>query len=87
MGSDKIIVYSYPNDWSLDQLNETYLIVNIPATGPDGKEHTQNYYKVPVNFRLPSDDTANPSEATGRPSVNALYKLERNRLYDITILA
>lgn len=85
MGSDKIIVYSYPNDWSLDQLNETYLIVNIPATGPDGKEHTQNYYKVPVNFRLPSDDTANPSEEQ-EAERNALYKLERNRLYDITIL-
>ena len=61
-GTDKIIVYSYPNDWSLRKQNETYLIVNIPATGPNGTEYAQNYYKVPVNFRLPADDTANPSE-------------------------
>ena len=84
-GSDKTVVYSYPNDWSQNQQNETYLIMNIPITGPDGKEYTQNYYKVPVNFRLPSDDTANPSEEQ-EAERDAIYKLERNHLYDITIL-
>lgn len=84
-GSDKTVVYSYPNDWSQDQQNETYLIMNIPITGPDGKEYTQNYYKVPVNFQLPSDDTANPSEEQ-EAERDAIYKLERNHLYDITIL-
>lgn len=84
-GSDKTVVYSYPNDWSQDQQNETYLIMNIPITGPDGKEYTQNYYKVPVNFRLPSDDTANLSEEQ-EAERDAIYKLERNHLYDITIL-
>ena len=82
-GTDKIIVYSYPNDWSLRKQNETYLIVNIPATGPDGTEYAQNYYKVPVNFRLPADDTANPSEEQ-EAERNAIYRLERNHLYDIT---
>ena len=84
-GTDKIIVYSYPNDWSLRKQNETYLIVNIPATGPDGTEYAQNYYKVPVNFRLPADDTANPSEEQ-EAERNAIYRLERNHLYDITVL-
>ena len=84
-GTDKIVVYSYPNDWSLKKQNETYLIVNIPATGPDGKEYAQNYYKVPVNFRIPADDTANPSEEQ-EAERNAIYRLERNHLYDITVL-
>lgn len=84
-GTDKIIVYSYPNDWSLRKQNETYLIVNIPATGPDGTEYALNYYKVPVNFRLPADDTANPSEEQ-EAERNAIYRLERNHLYDITVL-
>lgn len=84
-GTDKVVVYSYPNDWSRQKQNETYLIVNIPATGPDGTEYAQNYYKVPVNFRLPSDDTANPSEEQ-EAERDAIYRLERNHLYDITVL-
>lgn len=83
-GTNKIIVYSYPNDWSLRKQNETYLIVNIPATGPDGTEYAQNYYKVPVNFRLPIDDTTNPSEEQ-EAERNAIYRLERNHMYDITV--
>ena len=84
-GTDKIVVYSYPNDWRQQKQNETYLIVNIPATGPDGTEYAQNYYKVPVNFRLPSDDTANPSEEQ-EAERDAIYKLERKHLYDVTVL-
>lgn len=82
-GKDRIAVYSYPNDWNDNLQNETYLIMNIPVTGPDGKEYVQNYYKVPVNFRLPADNPANPDQEAQQ---KALYKLQRNHLYDITIL-
>lgn len=84
-GKDRIAVYSYPNDWNDNLQNETYLIMNIPVTGPDGKEYIQNYYKVPVNFRLPADDPANPTPDQ-EAQRKALYKLQRNHLYDITIL-
>lgn len=84
-GKDRIAVYSYPNDWNDNLQNETYLIMNIPATGPDGKEYVQNYYKVPVNFRLPADNPADPTPDQ-EAQRKALYKLQRNHLYDITIL-
>lgn len=84
-GKDRIAVYSYPNDWNDNLPNETYLIMNIPAKGPDGKEYVENYYKVPVNFRLPADDPANPTPEQ-EAQRKALYKLQRNHLYDITIL-
>lgn len=84
-GKDRIAVYSYPNDWNDNLQNETYLIMNIPAKGPDGKEYAQNYYKVPVNFRLPADNPADPTPDQ-EARQKALYKLQRNHLYDITIL-
>lgn len=40
---------------------------------------------MPVNFRIPADDTANPSEEQ-EAERNAIYRLERNHLYDITVL-
>lgn len=84
-GKDRIAVYSYPNDWNDNLQNETYLIMNIPAIGPDGKEYAQNYYKVPVNFRLPTETPAEPTPDQ-EAQRKALYKLQRNHLYDITIL-
>lgn len=78
--TNNIIVYSYANDWNDNINNETYLIVNVPVKNTQGEVLLQNYYKVPVNFRLPSG--TNPtSEET-----KALYKIQRNYLYDITVL-
>lgn len=76
---DQVILYSYPNDWNKDIRNETYVIVNIPVISPEGTEISRNYYKVPLNYRLSSNDAATTIE------IEALYKLQRNHLYDIIV--
>lgn len=80
--TNNIITYSYANDWNTVLGNETYLIVNVPVKDASNVLYPLNYYKVPVNYRLPDDDnsTHTPEEEAAR---RALYKLERNRLYDI----
>lgn len=72
----QFILYSYANDWTKDISRETYVLINVPVK--DAGNHTimQNYYRVPVNYRLP-DGTAAQEEG--------LYKLERNHLYDILV--
>lgn len=73
---DQFILYSYANDWTKDTNRETYVLVNVPVKDADNHPITQNYYRVPVNYRLP-DGTAGQEEN--------LYKLERNHLYDILV--
>lgn len=77
--NSRIILYSYPNDWNKNIRNETYAIVNIPVISPEGTEISQNYYKVPLNYRLSSNNAATTAEK------EALYKLQRNYLYDIIV--
>jgi len=79
--SNYIIMYSYANDWNADHDDETYMIVNIPVKDTEGNTHPQNYYRIPLNYLLPSDnDSTNPSDH------EALYKLERNYLYDVLMV-
>ncbi|WP_110312437.1 fimbrial tip adhesin FimD [Dysgonomonas alginatilytica] len=80
--TSSIIAYSYANDWNTTVANETYMIVNVPVT-VSGINYPNNYYRVPVNYRLADNDNANPTPET-EAARQALYKLERNRLYDIT---
>lgn len=71
--AEHLIVYSYPNDWNKEVGNETYLLVNIPLKDAQGRVYMQNYYRIPVNYRLAAGGADNP----------ALYRIERNHLYDI----
>ena len=71
--SNQFILYSYANDWTKDTNRESYVLINVPVKDADGNTTTQNYYKIPVNYRL-SDGSTGQTEN--------LYKLERNRLYD-----
>ena len=74
--SNQFILYSYANDWTKDTNRESYVLINVPVKDADGNTTTQNYYKIPVNYRL-SDGSTGQTEN--------LYKLERNRLYDIRV--
>ena len=72
--------YCYENDWNDDPSRETFIVIKRPVR-VNGQYVENNYYKVPVNFRLPEDsDSMNPSDASH------LYKIERNHIYDITVL-
>lgn len=74
--NNQFILYSYANDWTKDTDRETYVLINVPVKDAGGNTIDQNYYKIPVNYRLP-DGSTNQAES--------LYKLERNRLYDIRV--
>lgn len=81
----KIVMYSYSNDWNDDNNKETYAVINVPLTDASGTNYPQNYYKVPVNYLLPADYPSNPTPEQ-EAAKEALYKLQRNYLYDITVL-
>lgn len=72
----RFILYSYANDWTQNIDRETYVLVNVPVKDGKGTAIPQNYYRIPVNYRLPDGST---------DQVENLYKLERNRLYDIRV--
>lgn len=72
----QIILYSYANDWTKDTNRETYVLINVPVKNAEGTTTTQNYYRIPVNYRLPNGSTG---------QTESLYKLERNHLYDIQV--
>ncbi|WP_029902073.1 fimbrial protein [Prevotella sp. 10(H)] len=74
--NNKIVLYSYANDWNNDPSKETYVIVNVPVTDSQGVEHPQNYYRVPVNYVLSNGNTVDPDS----------YRIHRNYLYDITLV-
>lgn len=81
----KIVLYSYANDWNDDNMKETYVIINVPIKDASNVDHPQNYYRVPVNYLLPADISENPTSEQ-EAARQALYKLQRNYLYDITVL-
>lgn len=80
--ANSIIAYSYANDWNTTLSNETYMIINVPVRNTAGTVYPLNYYKVPVNYRLSAVNNTPPS-ADEEAARQALYKLERNRLYDV----
>lgn len=72
--------YAYENDWSQESDRETYLIVKLSlhakdASGTYGDEKDY-FYRIPVNYRMPVPGMTDEEKA-------ALYKLQRNYLYDI----
>ncbi len=69
---NRIILYSYANDWSGSVADETFIYLNVPIQ--KGAATENHYYKLPVNYRLAADD--------GDPE--HLYKLKRNYIYNIT---
>ena len=71
------VMYAYANDWNDNADNETYIIADIPVKN-DVLGYVHSYYRIPVNYRLSASDD---SEA-----VKDLYKLQRNCLYDISVL-
>lgn len=81
--STNIVVYSYSNDWNSNVNDETYLIVNIPVRDNLSTLHSLNYYKIPVNYRLPEN---NDSPQVSEEARRALYKLQRNYLYDVNVI-
>lgn len=74
--NDWFILYSYANDWTNDIERETYVLINVPIKDAEGTVTNQNYYKIPVNYRLPDGDSGQAGN---------VYKLERNHLYDIRV--
>lgn len=68
----QIVLYSYANDWNGSVANETFVYLNVPVQ--KGASAVNQYYKIPVNYRL--------SASGGDPA--HLYRLRRNYIYDIT---
>ena len=97
-----LVLYSYANDWfdesKANQINQvepivddrqTYILLYAPYG--EGTNKQWYYYKVPVNFRLPTNnDDAIPNEDGGYDMIDPdtyrhLYRLQRNYIYDITV--
>lgn len=97
-----LVLYSYANDWfdesKANQINQvepivddrqTYILLYAPYG--EGTNKQWYYYKVPVNFRLPTNnDDAIPNEDDGYDMIDPdtyrhLYRLQRNYIYDITV--
>ena len=55
--SNQFILSSYANDWTKDTNRESYVLINVPVKDADGNTTTQNYYKIPVNYRLSDGST------------------------------
>lgn len=71
--ANRIILYSYANDWNSSAADETFIYLNVPIRKGDATEN--HYYKVPLNYRL-SADGSDPAH---------LYRLRRNYIYNITV--
>lgn len=69
---EQIVLYSYANDWNVSVADETFVYLNVPVQ--KGPSTVNQYYKIPVNYRL--------SASGGDPG--HLYRLRRNYIYDIT---
>lgn len=70
------VMYAYANDWNDDVNKETYILLDVPMSkGLIG--YTHNYYRIPVNYRIPLDENDKSTET--------FYKLQRNYLYDISV--
>ncbi len=82
----KAVFYSYANEWvdtqkdvkteePIDTDKQTYILLKAPYND------NVYYYKVPVNKRLPEN---NDSQSLTIADYKALYRLDRNTIYDIT---
>lgn len=71
--ANRIILYSYANDWNSSAADETFIYLNVPIRKGDATEN--HYYKVPLNYRLSADGN-DPAH---------LYRLRRNYIYNITV--
>lgn len=60
------ISYSYPNDWTSDLLDETYVLVNVPV-----KEGEDNYYKIPLRALSETQDLQRNHHYTVRAVISA----------------
>lgn len=60
------ISYSYPNDWTSDLLDETYVLVNVPV-----KEDEGNYYKIPLRALSEPQDLKRNHHYTVRAVISA----------------
>ena len=60
------ISYSYPNDWTSDLLEETYVLVNVPV-----KEGEGNYYKIPLRALSETQDLKRNHHYTVRAVISA----------------
>lgn len=72
----KLLLYTYPNDWSNDVLSETFVLLNMPGNYNDGnneqsnKHLSSNYYKIPIRLGVTDE-----------------HRINRNTIYrvDVTI--
>lgn len=70
-----VVVYTYPNRWGNNALDETFVLLNMPGryTGddaPEGQDYsTSNYYKIPIRLGTSADQMV----------------LNRNTIYQTTI--
>ena len=60
------ISYSYPNDWTSDLLDETYVLVNVPVEEGEG-----NYYKIPLRALSETQDLKRNHHYTVRAVISA----------------
>lgn len=65
-GGEPFISYSYPNDWTSDLLDETYVLVNVPVKGGEG-----NYYKIPLRALSEPQDLKRNHHYTVRAVISA----------------
>lgn len=63
---EPFISYSYPNDWTSDLLDETYVLVNVPV-----KEGEDNYYKIPLRALSETQDLQRNHHYTVRAVISA----------------
>lgn len=70
----KLILYTYPTEWEVDMLQETFVAVNIPLIDKNkpendpGRRLATNYYKISLR------------------GVNNEKRLERNHLYRVNVV-
>lgn len=63
---EPFISYSYPNDWTSDLLDETYVLVNVPVEEGEG-----NYYKIPLRALGETQDLKRNYHYTVRAVISA----------------
>lgn len=63
---EPFISYSYPNDWTSDLLDETYVLVSVPV-----KEGEGNYYKIPLRALSEPQDLKRNHHYTVRAVISA----------------
>ena len=67
-----LILYTYPNRWGGDALDETFVLLNMPGNYTDGSQTdnlASNYYKIPIRLGTSADNMV----------------LNRNTIYQTTV--